>query len=121
MKKLFCVVVAALVASQLGTAHGESRGAKANDPKTLVTLKFLGTTGWEISDGSVVILVDPYLSRLRTARPGSLDPADRRPILGPDDVLKPDEQAIDAHVSRADLIVASHDHADHVLDVPYIA
>lgn len=99
MKKLISVVVATVVTSQLGTAHGQSGSVKTSDPKTPVTLKFFGTTGWEISDGSVVILVDPYLSRLRTARPGPLDPADHRPILGLDDVLKPDEQVIDAHVN----------------------
>jgi L-ascorbate metabolism protein UlaG (beta-lactamase superfamily) len=121
MKKLVAVVFAGVVASQLSTAHGQSSGAKTNVPKAAVTLKFLGTTGWEITDGSVVILVDPYLSRLRTARPGPLDATDRRPILGPDDVLVPDEHVIDSHITRADLIVVSHDHADHVLDVPYIA
>ena len=31
MKKLFCVVIVAVVAAQLGTAHGQSRGAKASE------------------------------------------------------------------------------------------
>lgn len=29
-----------------------------------VTLTYLGTAGWEISDGKTVILVDPYISRI---------------------------------------------------------
>jgi L-ascorbate metabolism protein UlaG (beta-lactamase superfamily) len=36
-------------------------------------LSYLGTAGWEISDGQTVILVDPYLTRLKTDTPN--DPA----------------------------------------------
>ena len=36
-----------------------------------VTLTWLGTAGWEVSDGNIIILVDPYLSRIRgPRRPG---------------------------------------------------
>lgn len=28
-------------------------------------LKYLGAAGWEISDGNVVVLIDPYISRLK--------------------------------------------------------
>ena len=37
-----------------------------------VQLKYLGTAGWEITDGRSVVLIDPYLSRNaeRYCRPG---------------------------------------------------
>jgi hypothetical protein len=36
-----------------------------------VTLKYLGAAGWEISDGETVVLIDPYLSRLRHVIPNA--------------------------------------------------
>ncbi len=89
-------------------------------------LTHLGAAGWEISDGERVILLDPYLSRLRyRGRFGSQDapsaPGDRRPVYGPDDPLAPDTAMIDAHVRRADFILHSHSHFNHTLDMPHIA
>ena len=68
-----------------------------------VTLTYWGTAGWEITDGEVVILVDPYLSRLRIEQKTPLPdtPADLRPIFGINDPLRSDTAAIDAHVRRA--------------------
>src|SRR5262249_40563821 len=34
-----------------------------------VTLKWLGTAGWEISDGSTFLLIDPYVSRILGFQP----------------------------------------------------
>jgi len=34
-----------------------------------VVLKYLGTAGWEITDGTTVILIDPYLSRINGPPP----------------------------------------------------
>ncbi|HYU79516.1 MAG TPA: hypothetical protein VEK56_11060, partial [Vicinamibacterales bacterium] len=34
-----------------------------------VQLKYLGTAGWEITDGRTTLLVDPYLSRLNQRTP----------------------------------------------------
>jgi hypothetical protein len=44
-------------------------GASAQQPLAAaksahVTLTYLGTAGWQISDDGTVILVDPYLSRI---------------------------------------------------------
>jgi len=87
-----------------------------------VQLSYLGTAGWEITDGKTVILVDPYLSRLKMATPGSrLAADDPRPSVGFNDIARSDEAVIDAHVKRADFILLTHTHVDHVLDVPYIA
>ena len=30
-----------------------------------INLKYLGNAGWEMSDDSITILVDPYISRLK--------------------------------------------------------
>lgn len=85
-------------------------------------LSYLGTAGWEISDGQTVILVDPYLTRLKSRTPN--DPAlasDPRPLVTDSDFVSSDQAVIDAHIKRADYILITHTHADHVLDMPYIA
>jgi hypothetical protein len=46
----------------LGTlAAQDQRGAEKNYQ---VVLKYLGTPGWEITDGTTSILINPYLSRI---------------------------------------------------------
>src|SRR4029077_18095742 len=83
--------------------------------------------GWEITDGTTVILIDPYLSRINGPRPpgagaaGSPIPGDGRPSYGMDDLAVPDVATIDSHITRADFILVTHTHYDHVLDVPHIA
>jgi len=89
-------------------------------------LTHLGAAGWEISDGERVILLDPYLSRLRiTGQFGTYTtpslPSDTRRVFGPQDDLVGDEAAVDAHVTRADFILHSHSHFNHTIDMPYIA
>jgi len=90
------------------------------------TLEYLGAAGWRITDGATVILLDPYLSRILgppppLAPPYSRLPGDARPVYGWNDVAVPDVAAIDARVPRADFILVTHTHYDHVLDVPHIA
>jgi L-ascorbate metabolism protein UlaG (beta-lactamase superfamily) len=102
-----------------------------NPPSTAknaqVTLRWLGTAGWEISDGSTVILIDPYLSRINGPRPpgagsaGTPLPGDTRRLYGWDDAAVPEEAVVNAHIQRANFILVTHTHYDHVLDVPYIA
>ncbi len=85
-------------------------------------LSYLGTAGWEISDGQTVVLVDPYLTRLKSNTPN--DPAlasDTRRLVTDNDFVTSDQAVIDAHIKRADYILITHTHADHVLDMPYIA
>jgi len=92
-----------------------------------VTLKWLGTAGWEIGDGTTVILIDPYLSRINGPRPpgagsaGTPVPGDTRKLYGWEDAVTPDVAVIDSHIQRANFILVTHTHYDHVLDVPHIA
>jgi L-ascorbate metabolism protein UlaG (beta-lactamase superfamily) len=85
-------------------------------------LSYLGTAGWEITDGKTVILVDPYLTRLKSDTPRDPPlPSDPRPLVTLNDFAASDQTVIDAHIKRADFILITHTHVDHVLDVPYIA
>src|SRR5271166_5168630 len=91
-----------------------------------VTLCYMGTAGWEITDGNTVILLDPYLSRIYGPQPPGRPPfaratGDNRPQCGWTDVAVPDTGIIDSHVKKADFVLVTHTHYDHVLDVPHIA
>ena len=114
VRRYFLVIVFYLLAGAMlsGYAHAQSE----------VRLSYLGTAGWEITNGKTVILVDPYLSRLKMVTPG--DPVlagDPRRTFTLDDVVVSDKAVIDAHIKRADFILLTHTHIDHVLDMPYIA
>jgi L-ascorbate metabolism protein UlaG (beta-lactamase superfamily) len=113
-----------LIVSALGTlpAQDQPIPGKSNQ----VVLKYLGTAGWEITDGTTTILIDPYLSRINGPAPpggGSGHPlaGDTRPAYGWRDVAQPDVAAIDSHIQRADFVLVTHTHYDHILDVPHIA
>jgi L-ascorbate metabolism protein UlaG (beta-lactamase superfamily) len=95
---------------QFASTHGEIR------------LSYFGTAGWEITDGKTVILVDPYLSRLKLPTPNDgVLPDDPRPLFGWDSIGVSDEAVIDSHIKKADFILITHTHLDHTLDMPYIA
>jgi len=86
-----------------------------------------GAAGWSITDGRTVILLDPYLSRLRfrgrAYGPAEAPavPGDTRPVVSMEDVPASDTPTIDAHVQEAHFILLSHSHFNHCMDVPYIA
>lgn len=113
------LAAAALPVAAQSAARSASRGGAA-----AVTLTYLGAAGWQITDGEVVVLVDPYISRLPASRfrgahwthTGYVEDS---PGSAP--VIEPDTAAIDARIRRADLILVAHSHHDHALDAPYIA
>jgi L-ascorbate metabolism protein UlaG (beta-lactamase superfamily)/enamine deaminase RidA (YjgF/YER057c/UK114 family) len=90
--------------------------AQGDEP---LELTYFGTAGWRISDGRVVVLVDPYLSRLKYGEGGH--PDDDRPAFSRDDFAWSDTTLIDSHITEADFILCTHSHFDHLGDVPYIA
>jgi L-ascorbate metabolism protein UlaG (beta-lactamase superfamily) len=110
-----------------GALTAAQKPANTTTKNSQVALRWLGTAGWEISDGTTVILIDPYLSRINGPRPpgagsaGTPMPGDTRKLYGWDDAAVPDEAVIDAHIQRANFILVTHTHYDHVHDVPYIA
>ena len=93
--------------------------ARSEEQSAPLRLKYLGAAGWEISDGNVVVLVDPYISRLRLD--GGGHPDDDRPNFARTDVARSDTDLIDSIITRADFILMQHGHYDHLGDVPYIA
>jgi L-ascorbate metabolism protein UlaG (beta-lactamase superfamily) len=87
-----------------------------------VSLAYLGTAGWQITNGKAVILIDPYLTRAKYRSPNDdVSPDDPRPLVTVNSVVEPDTALIDAHIQRVDYIFLTHTHPDHSLDMPYIA
>lgn len=90
-------------------------------------IKYLGTAGWEITHGNTVLLIDPYITRLRrnySSNPDSISPTfpgDNRKAFNSNDILEPDTLAINKYIRKADYVFVHHSHRDHVMDVPYIA
>ena len=58
-----CVFTMAVLVTQ---ATQNQPNTEKNNP---VTLKYLGAAGWEITDGTTYILIDPYLSRINGPPP----------------------------------------------------
>lgn len=87
--------------------------------ESTLELKYLGTAGWEITDGNVVVLVDPWPSRHKYG--GGGHPDDDRPNYSRNDLAVSDTAVIDTVITRADFILIHHTHYDHMGDIPYIA
>jgi L-ascorbate metabolism protein UlaG (beta-lactamase superfamily) len=120
---LRALVVPLLFLSTVPTLGGQPE-PNARKPAP-VTLKYLGTAGWAITDATTTILIDPYVSRIRGPAPpggsGQAATADTRRAYNWNDIAAPDLAAIDARIPSADFVLVTHTHYDHVLDVPHIA
>ena len=86
-----------------------------------IKLTYLGTAGWIIDDGTITVLVDPYISRIKLGNGPSISPDDNRPIVMRNDFFESDTASIDSIITKADFILVHHSHFDHLSDVPYIA
>lgn len=104
----------------------KERRAQDQSPGAM-RLTHFGAAGWSITDGGTVLLLDPYLSRVRFQgrRYGPTDaseaPDDPRPVVRMDEGPAVDTETIDAHVPRADYVMLSHSHFNHCMDAPHIA
>lgn len=110
-----------LVLSSSALGQTPARAERSLSPAAVVVpgpvrLTYLGNAGWEITDGRTVIIVDPFVTQFASYPPTG-KPAPR----SMDDLLSPDSAALDRRVPRADYILVTHAHWDHVLDAPYIA
>lgn len=90
-------------------------------------LTHYGAAAWRITDGKTTILLDPYFTRLRYSGRflGAADsptaPGDTRPVYLDTDALPSDTALVDKHINGADLIMHSHSHFNHCMDMPHIA
>lgn len=94
------------------TAQGQNSGLE---------LKYFGTAGWEITDGQTVVLIDPYISRIKLGEGPSISPDDTRKSYKRDDYFESDTTLINELIQKVDFILVHHSHFDHLSDVPYIA
>lgn len=76
--------------------------------KTGMTVRYLGVTGYEITDGQTTIITDPMVNRFTAVEI----------ITGK---LQPDPELSKKWVPKADYIVINHAHYDHSIDAPEIA
>ena len=86
-----------------------------------IRLTYLGQAGYEITDGKTVILVDPVITMIKLRRdttPANLSVLVQNEIKS---ILTPDAEGIDSKIKRADYILITHGHYDHLLDAPYIS
>jgi L-ascorbate metabolism protein UlaG (beta-lactamase superfamily) len=90
----------------------------AGDAPGTLRLKYLGAAGWELQADGVVVLIDPYISRIKYDGERR---DDSRKDFALTDAPESDVQLIDKIVTRADFILVHHTHVDHAMDVPYIA
>ena len=96
-----------------------SLSAAAQNDK--LQLKYFGTAGWEISDGKITVLVDPYITRIKLGTGPGVSDLDTRNTVLSSDVFVSDTLLIDSLITKADFILVHHSHFDHLADVPYIA
>ncbi|SDD07226.1 MBL fold metallo-hydrolase [Glycomyces harbinensis] len=101
------------VAAVAATAAG-SGIAVAQQADTAVRLRWLGTNSWEFTTETATVLIDPWVSRFPT---GAYTPEG----ADPETEIEVHQDVIDEHLPKADTILVTHGHWDHIADVPYLA
>lgn len=92
-----------------------SASASEPEPRRPVQITYLGNAGWQIEDGNKVILVDPFITEFRKEK------KDNQQLTADDPIALPDTAGIDAKIHKADYILITHGHYDHMIDAPYIS
>ncbi|MBF6331701.1 MBL fold metallo-hydrolase [Nocardia transvalensis] len=109
---------AVLAAGCTAEQHGPAPAATAPAGSSAVTVRWWGNNGWEIAAGGKTVLIDPWITRFRTGT-YTKEGAD------PQTPISVDTRLIDTYLDsgrlRADHILVTHGHYDHLTDVPYIA
>ena len=88
------LIVASIAVRSAQAAESETGSALPQTQR--VTLKWLGTAGWEIQFAQTKILIDPFLTR-------------KQPVAGEE--WKTDEEAVLNVIGGGDYIFAGHSHA----------
>ncbi|HET6706230.1 MBL fold metallo-hydrolase [Amycolatopsis sp.] len=105
---------AAILAGAPATAHAAPKTSSTSG----MTLRWWGNNGWEIRIGSKTVLIDPWLTRFKTGTYTEAGADPRTP-------LSVNRALIDGYLDRgflrADHILVTHGHYDHLTDVPYLA
>jgi len=105
--RIIIIIIHLAVLFAVGSAQAaESETGSGLPQNQRVTLKWLGTAGWEIQFAQTRILIDPFLTRAQSVA---------------SEEWKTDEEAVLKVISGADYIFAGHSHADHIGDIPFIA
>ncbi|MFD0203923.1 MULTISPECIES: MBL fold metallo-hydrolase [Saccharothrix] len=102
----------------IGSAAVAMAGAGSPGPafasgRSGVSLRWLGVAGWELLFGGRRVLIDPYLSRLPVF--------DEEGKFIADYPLAVRADLVDRHLGeRPELVLATHGHYDHLLEIPYV-
>lgn len=83
-----------------------------------MTLRWWGNNGWEIRIGAKTILIDPWLTRFETGTYTVAGADPRTPLSVNRELI---DGYLDRGFLRADHILVTHGHYDHLTDVPYLA
>lgn len=96
-------------ANDVSTAHALNLRQHALGLPKGLSLRWLGTAGFELGYAGYTVLIDPYLTRPKL-----------RTVFG-SHALRPDKRRIEAYVPAADAVLVGHTHFDHALDLAAIA
>jgi hypothetical protein len=67
-------IAALLLVTAFGVERAPAAESEPPGPLPEVAVTWLGTAGWQVSQGNTVILIDPYLSRIRAPAPPGAPP-----------------------------------------------